>query len=359
MLYTIKRSLPNSRSLITTILCLLLTGLPAYAFAQSSPIDSESDIQIEENRPSGDFWKYEELDEDQHGDAVSESFEYVLNKSHRFANWVDGFFDNDRTVGIKNETRLKLSAWGFWDENDVYDDSDFNFNIRVKLPRAKKRAQLIITNEPDDDMANSRSGGVFPNPESKDETTVGFRFFDMIGIGKKIPGKFSTAVGVGFSSGDPNFRIEPRYIYTHDFRIWSTTFMQKIRWHSENGWRSLTRLDFDRALGKKYFFRSNNEILWEEEEDDFDGYEFRPRLILSRRLSGKQALLLEWNNIVRSKPDFDPYTTALAVRYRSQILRPWLFVEVAPQVAWRNEDDWDASGGIFAKLEVLAKKTDK
>ena len=354
MLKVLKRTRLLSQSLITI---LLLIGLPGLALAQPSTIDSDSNIDIEDDKQGVDFWQYQELDDDRHGDAATESFEYVLNKSHQFANWVDGFFDDDRTRGIKNETRLKLSAWGFWDQNDAYDDSDFNFNIRVKLPRAKKRAQFVITNEPDDDMANSRSGGVFPDPESKDETTVGFRFFDV--IGKRIPGKFSTALGVGFSSGDPNFRIEPRYIYTHDFNIWSTTFLQKIRWHSENGWRSLTRLDFDRALSKKYFFRSNNEILWEEEEDDFDGFEFRPRLILSRRFSSKQALLFEWNNIVRSKPDYDLHTTALALRYRRQVLRPWLFVEVAPQVAWRNEDDWDASGGIFAKLEVLAKRTDK
>lgn len=347
----------SKRKLLLISSCFALGGMSSMAMAQPPAVDSDTDVQVEEHKPSGDFWKYEELDDDRHGDTITESFEYILNKSHRFANWLDGFFDDDRTRGIKNETRLKLSAWGFWDENSVYDDSDFNFNIRIKLPRAKKRVQFVFTNEPDDDMANSRSGGVFPDPQTKDETTVGFRFFDV--IGKKIPGKFSTAIGVGFSSGDPNFRIEPRYIYTHDFDIWSTTFLQKIRWHSENGWRSLTRLDFDRALSKKYFFRSNNELQWDEEEDDFEGIEFRPRFILSRRFSSKQALLFEWNNIVRDKPDWDVHTTALVLRYRRQILRPWLFVEVAPQVAWRNEQDWDASGGIFAKLEVLAKKTDK
>jgi hypothetical protein len=193
----------------------------------------------------------------------------------------------------------------------------------------------------------------------EDETLVGFRFFDLAGLESKIPGKFSTAMGVGFSSGDPTFRIEPRYIYTHDFDIWSTTFLQKIRWHTRDGWSSQTRLDFDRAISKRFFFRSNNEITWEEKEDDFDGYEFRPRLILSQRFSSKQALLYEWNNVFRSEPSFDLHSTALALRYRRQVLRPWLFVEVTPQVTYRNETDWDAVPGIFAKLELLMKKTDK
>ncbi len=339
------------------LLSLLLLGLPATAMAQ--PPDSDSDIEVEEVKPRGDFWKYEELDTEIHDDAVSKSLGFVLNKSHQFANWVDGFFDDDRTRGIKNTTRLKLSYWGFFDQDDQYDDDDFSFNLRVKLPRAQKKVQLIITNDPDEELSSSRSGGVFPEQRQTEETTVGFRFFDLAGLEKKIPGKFSTAVGVGFSSGDPTFRIEPRYIYTHDFDIWSTTFLQKIRWHSRDGWSLESRLDFDRALSEKYFLRFNNEIYWEEKEEDFDGYEFRPRVILSRRFSNKQALLYEWNNLFRSEPSFDLNTTAVAVRYRRQIWKPWFFVEVAPQLAFRNEDDWDPSAGLFAKVEVLLKKTDK
>jgi hypothetical protein len=284
---------------------------------------------------------------------------FVLNKSHQFANWVDGFFDDDRTVGIKNTTRLKLSYWAFFDQDDEYNEDDFSFNIRVKLPKAQKKVQLFITNDPDEELASSRSGGVFPDQRPSDETTVGLRFFDLAGLQKKIPGKFSTAAGVGFSSGNLTFRIEPRYIYTHDFEIWSTTFLQKVRWHSRDGWSAQTRLDFDRALSKKYFLRFNNELYWEEEEQDIYGVEFRPRVILSHRLSGKQALLYEWNNLFYSKPEFDLNTTALAVRYRRQVWRPWFFVEAAPQVAFRNAADWDPSAGIFAKVEILLQKTDR
>lgn len=323
------------------------------------PTDSDSDIDIQEHKQGEDFWKYQELEPASQSDRVEKSLGFVLNKSHQFANWVDGFFDDDRTIGIKNETRLKLSYWGFFDEDDQYNEDDFSFNIRVKLPKAQKKVQLVITNDPDDELSSSRSGGVFPDQRTSDETTVGFRFFDLAGLEQKIPGKFSTSMGLGFSSGDVTFRIEPRYIYTHDFAIWSTTFLQKVRWHSRDGWSTQTRLDFDRALSKKFFLRSNNELYWDEQERDVYGYEFRPRLILSHRLSGKQALLYEWNNLFYSKPEFDLNTTALVVRYRRQVWRPWFFVEVAPQVAFRNADDWDASAGVFAKMEILLKKTDK
>ncbi|MCK5359059.1 MAG: hypothetical protein KAJ95_00450, partial [Gammaproteobacteria bacterium] len=243
--------------------------------------------------------------------------------------------------------------------NDQYNNSDFKFNIRIKLPRTQKRAQFILTNDPDDDLSTSASGGVFPDQQRSDETIAGFRFFDLAGLGRKIPGEFSTAMGVGFSDDSPTFRIEPRYIYTHDFKIWSMTFLQKIRWHSRDKWSTETRFDLDRALSKKYFLRFNNEVLWEEKQEDFDGYEFRPRVILSQRFSSKQALLYEWNNLYRSEPSFNLHTTALALRYRRQIWRPWLFFEVAPQVAFRNANDWEAAPGIFAKIELMVQKTDK
>jgi len=342
-----------------SVIGFTLLAFSSSTWAQAPRADTDHETQMEESRPQGDFWKYQELDEDLYSDPVSESFEYILNTSHRFANWADSFFDDDRTVGIKNTTRIKLSAWTFLDGDSSYDDSDFNFNIRVKLPRTQKRVQFIITNEPDEELANSRSGGVFPDQVKSDETTVGFRFFDLSGLSKKIPGEFSTAVGVSFSSYSPAFRIEPRYIVTHDFKIWSMTFLQKVRWHSKDGWATETRLDFDRALNEKYAIRFNNELYWEEEEDDFEGFEFQPRFILARRFSSKQALLYEWNNLFRSEPSFDLFTSALVVRYRRQFWRPWLFVEVAPQVAFREEEDWDASPGVFAKLEILMQKTDK
>ena len=339
------------------LLATVLFSLSPIVLAQ--PSDTDSDIEIEENKPQGDFWKYEEIITEQHTDAVTQSLGFVLNKSHQFANWVDHFFDDDRTRGIKNTTRIKLGYWAFKDKDSDYDDSDFKFNIRIKLPGLQKRAQFILTNEPNDELSSSSSGGVFPDQVRDDETVAGFRFFDLAGLEKKIPGNFSTAMGVGYSDNSPTFRIEPRYIYTHDFQIWSTTFLQKIRWHSRDGWSTETRLDFDRALSKKYFLRFNNELFWEEKQEEFDGYEFRPRVVLSRRFSNKQALLYEWNNLFRSEPTFDLYTTAFALRYRRQVWRPWLFVEVSPQVTFRSEDDWDASPGLFAKIEVLLLKKDK
>ncbi|MCK5359278.1 MAG: hypothetical protein KAJ95_01555, partial [Gammaproteobacteria bacterium] len=88
-------------------LSILALGLSSPLIAQ----EADTNKAKEEPKPLSDFWNYQELDEDLHADPVSESFEYVLNRSHQFANWVDHFFDDDRTRGIKNTTRIKLGYW--------------------------------------------------------------------------------------------------------------------------------------------------------------------------------------------------------------------------------------------------------
>jgi hypothetical protein len=42
----------------------------------------------------------------------------------------------------------------------------------------------------------------------------------------------------------------------------------------------------------------------------------------------------------------------LRVNYRRQIWRKWLFMEVAPQLAWYEERDFKTVAGIMVRLEI-------
>jgi hypothetical protein len=42
----------------------------------------------------------------------------------------------------------------------------------------------------------------------------------------------------------------------------------------------------------------------------------------------------------------------LQLRYRRRFLRPWLFFEVWPVVAWAEERDWDMVLGARLRLEI-------
>jgi hypothetical protein len=347
---------------MATLVTASISGISA--FAQEPVTDSTTAEEKKTDAPKQerrDFWDYIDIDESgpDQKDYVDKSLEFVLSKSHLIANWVDGFFDDSRSQDVKNQTRLKLSYWGFWDKEDKYNDDNFNYSIKVKFPRFENKLQLFLGNEDDDESARSTSGGVFPDQVNQDDTFLGIRTFDLFDLKDKMPGQFSTSFGVSYNDSKINYRIEPRYTYRHDWDKWSLYFRQKVKYSSRDKWQTETRLDFDRALSSLYFFRLSNELFWEQENDDFDGYEYYIRPIISRRLRGRQALLYEWNNRFRDKPEHDLQATGLTVRYRRQVWKPWFFVEAAPTLTWRKDDDWKTSPGIFLKAEILMKLIDK
>ena len=53
-----------------------------------------------------------------------------------------------------------------------------------------------------------------------------------------------------------------------------------------------------------------------------------------------------------TKSKFHLNETVLRTRYRQRIWRKWLFYEVNPQVAFRNNDDFRYTPGIEFRLEA-------
>ncbi len=309
--------------------------------------------QLDKDEYHANFWTYQEMDDSEHSDYFTETMEWTLNATHKFATWLDSFFDDERVRNLNNVTRVKIAARTFYDQ-DEDNEYDIKFSIKAKLPKARERLQLFLTNDLDEDMDASTNAPPLPREEQGD-TYLGLRAFNV--IGDKIPGDTSTATGINLSGGKFNYFIEPRYSYTHDFRKWNLYFLQKVRYSKKDNWESRTRLDLDRILTEKFFFRFNTELYWQDENDDFDGFEHTIRFYLAQKLRGKQALVYEWNNVMRSEPEYDLYSTSIVTRYRRQFWRKWMFFEVAPQVAFRKPVDYDPALGILLKIELLMQKS--
>jgi hypothetical protein len=337
--------------LLTSAMTALADDLfgPDMRPASVIAIDSEFD----KDEYHANFWNYQEMDEAEGSDYFTESMEWTLNATHKVATWLDSFFDDERVRDQQNVTRVKIAARAFYDQ-DEDNEYDLKFSIKAKLPKARERLQLFLTNDLDQDMDAATNAPPLPRDEQS-QTFLGLRAFDV--IGEKIPGNTSTAAGINLSGGKFNYFIEPRYSYTHNFTKWDLYFLQKIRYSRKDSWESRTRLDLDRILTEKFFFRFNTELYWQDENDDFDGFEHTLRFYLAQKLPGRQALVYELNNVMRTKPEYDLYSTSVVTRYRRQFWRKWMFFEVAPQVAFRRPVDYDPAFGILLKIELLMQKS--
>jgi hypothetical protein len=53
-----------------------------------------------------------------------------------------------------------------------------------------------------------------------------------------------------------------------------------------------------------------------------------------------------------NKPSYRKEQMLVSLRYKRNVLRPWLFVELEPFILWLREEDFRTSYGIALRAEV-------
>jgi len=266
-----------------------------------------------------------------------------------FAGYLDSFFDDQAYEAEANTTRLKLRFNSFIEDGE---GADFNTKIRLRLvlPGSKKRLHFSIAGDPDDeaDVDNSLDDGIREDLEKENERSLsaGLRYFFTSTDRRNL----SLRTGLRLRGGSPVLKIGPRYRETFSFAPWALRFTQTVDWFSGVGWETKSSFDLDRPLSDAFLFRATAEGSWFEDEDGFF-YDLRMRLF--QALTKRRVLQYEWNNYFETSPSHRLEETNFKVRYRQRIWREWLYFEVAPQVSFPRENDFNATPGILFRLEAF------
>jgi len=104
------------------------------------------------------------------------------------------------------------------------------------------------------------------------------------------------------------------------------------------------------ATDGRLFLRSTARLSWYEDED---GLFYGGTLRLYQRLPGERLLTYEWNSSLETEPVDRVKESRLRLRYAQRFLRDWILLELAPQVAWRDDDDFDPAYGLQLRLELM------
>jgi len=282
--------------------------------------------------------------------TVSQKVDNYHETTGRFllssAKWIDSFFADDNYTEEANKTYLRTRIDGFTEEGESF-ESDFRYKLRLHLPGTKNKWALRIGSDEDlfDDQ-NETSTTFARNrlDETEDDTTVALeRFlFNQDGHNLKLSG------GVRIRSGSVVGYASSRYRYQTKVDEWTVRFTERPRWYDDDGWESRTRLDFERPLNEKLFFRITPGLDWYERRD---GLYYSLTSSVSQPLDEKRGLQYELNNYFWTEVSGHHQETNVRIRYREKIYKDWLILEIAPQLAWYEERDYDTIPGIFIRLE--------
>ena len=290
--------------------------------------------------------------------AVSKSAETessTIDRVHRqlsetissSAGWMDKFFDDPNYSDEDNRSTFRLTLSSLIEDGE---DVDFGAKIRfrVALPRWENRLQLIIAGDSED--AESIDGDFEDDDfelgrEGDRSAAIGLKYFTRQTKRHNV----SLGGGVRWRDGSPRLFIEPRYRFFSDIGTWDMRFIQKVGWFDPEGWESSSKLQFERTFGDEYFFRTEGRLYWYEDDE---GWFPQLNFILRKPLSQKRVVAFEWRNYFETKPENILESSVLKLRYRQRVYRRWLWFEVAPQVTFPEDEDYDWKPGITFKLEA-------
>jgi len=290
-------------------------------------------------------------------DRAQEAMSQSVNDA---AKWVDAFFGDERFVSEEAYSRIRLTPSAFFEEGEA-PDYKFRVNAKIRVPRMSKKLRLVIADtSEDEETVLARETFPEARQSENDATAIGLQYF------LRTKNKLNTSVTAGIKIGSGHvvdFFVGPRVRKTWPFDVWQLRFTERVRWYTDIGWESRTRFDFERLFRDDLFFRATTDLRWRDEDYNDDGFRLEAGPTLTQRLRSKAAIDYQWNNVFLTKPDFHLDETTLRLRYRQRIWRKWLFYEINPQVAFRNDDDFRNTPGIefrleasFGGLEELRKK---
>jgi hypothetical protein len=270
------------------------------------------------------------------------------------ANWLDAFFGDERAAAEENRTLLKVSLRGFSEAGEGF-KIDPKISLKLRLPRLSKRLQLEVTRDTEadfaldaeDPLARRSVRQVRFEDEEERGLTAALRYF----VKTTHRANISLQGGVRVRFGAPIGFVGPRYRRVIHFEPWALRFTQRLRWFTENRLESNTRLDLERPLAQNLFFRTTTGLSWFEDENN---YFYDLSFFLFQPLSKRRSLGYEWNNYFQERqPNNHLEEINLRMRYRQNILKDWLFFEVAPQISFPKDSNFDFTPGIQLRCDLF------
>ncbi len=259
-----------------------------------------------------------------------------------FAQWIDSFFDDGRIIEEDASTRLRVSQGIFFEKGEQA-RLKARINIKFDVPRFKHKLKLFVSDEDVNEEKTVATANKTFN-EIDEDVQVGLQYF------AKSSDKRNISLSTGIKLESLEVFAGPRYRRTFRLDGWQLRFTQRVRWYTSMGWESTTRFDLEKLLSKNVLFRNIIKGRWREEDEGYR-YEFNPTLV--QALKGDKGLEYQWGNFFRTRPVHRFEESVLRIRYRQRFWRKWLFYELAPQVAFRNDDDFEPTPGINLLLEVV------
>lgn len=266
----------------------------------------------------------------------------ISDRVEQSAAWLDAFFVDPVFEEEQNSSKLTLRFDMFAERGESLDVRP-RINARVRLPGTQRKFNFFISGNDDAPGLDTRAPR---SAENNSDSGVGLNYF----VFNEVRDSLSLSGGIKRRDGSYGLFIQPRYRKLWRLDDWDARYTQKIAYHSKTRFEAESRVDFERLVGERLFFRSTGRLEWFEYEP---GFRYDLNLLLREVIDEDSVLSYEFNNAFVTEPEHELDTSVLKATYRKRFWRKWMFYEIAPQLAFPSEDDYAAKPGILLRLELV------
>lgn len=268
--------------------------------------------------------------------GVSERFFDLLDR-------VDRFFGDERIEDDVRGSHFRVGVGFRWDRAEG-ESLQTRFRSRIDLPKTEERLQLVLDNLTE--TGDPRRSNPLDDTIDASRPDAALRF-----IARETPRlRLSTDVGAKLG-GDPQGFGRLRLRYALPLGCWELRLTETVQWYTSDGFGASAEMRWSRKLADGWIFRSSSRLRWDEQRDGVTpAQSFDWLRALSKNGHGHRVSLhAEWPETPRG----GLASYGIEYAWRRRLGRPWLLIEIAPGLAFREVRDFEPDPRVQIMVEAL------
>ncbi|MFT7287850.1 MAG: hypothetical protein ACI87W_001965 [Halieaceae bacterium] len=273
---------------------------------------------------------------------VDRGHEYATNRAQGLAQWMDDFFGAPVQDAERADSFVRAIFLDNWESDDGH-DLKLRLRGQISLPKISERVDLVFSGE--------ESEQTLTEAERAQEDDIGVRFNFSDGKRTRVDATLSVRSGPSILPG-----VRFRYQQPISENIWGR-FTQRLQYHTDDGFRSLTNIDLNRRLDERSLLRWGGRMRYEEDKGFWDwntGVTYRRWIGDHERYPSAIEYFVSLSG--RDDPEVFNNNYRVGFLYRKQFFRDFLYYELEPSYNWRRDEYGDVHSGVWGlvlRLEVM------
>lgn len=330
----------GARSLPTVARLHRALAIAASLAAMSSACATRRELRVLSNESAADDRAIASQQLPSQSDAVTHGL-------RRAAAWVDSLLSDERSREELNRSWAAVRLKTDLTEGEGLDAS-VRVNVRFVLPDTADRLHLLVDEDPEasDELPASAEPGIPAGTEQLEPRSPDVALQYVLKRTQSNDIRPDIGVRIHDLEPDPYAGLRWRHLATPG--AWLARVTERCRAYADAGLESRTVVDFEHGVFSRLLFRSSTRFIWRAEEP---GYDYGQRFTFFQAPDTLTVITYEWDTSFDTETDEAVAETTLRWSLARRFAKNRLLVEVAPEVAWREEVDYAPTLGMVLRVE--------